>query len=303
MIYTVTLNPAVDYVVGLDEIRLGEVNRTFGEQIFFGGKGINVSIVLRRLGIKSTALGFIAGFTGNALKNQLMLEGVSSDFLQVDGFTRINVKIRSKLETELNGSGPFIDEQSLLSLIKQLQNLNNEDWLILSGSLPKCLKKDTYKRILDAVKHSGVKTVVDTSGEALLEAIKASCDYIKPNISELSEILNKKLDTTKSVIEAAKNIQKFGAKNVIVSMGKYGAVFVDQKGGVITEEAPVINPVNTVGSGDSLLAGFISGFISTNNPRTALKLGVAAGSATAASEGLASKSAIMEIFSDKNKSM
>ncbi len=305
MIYTVTLNPAVDYHISLEELNGGKVNRSSNEQIFFGGKGINVSYMLKNLGVDSIATGIIGGFTGKALTNHLKLLGIKSDFTEVSGFTRINVKIHSGTaeETEINGSGPFVDEQTLNDLIKKLKALKN-DTLVLSGSLPASLKPDTYKRIIEVVKPNGVKVLVDTSGDALFSAISAGPFLIKPNIHELSELVHKKLKTVDEVIEAAKSIQKFGVGNILVSMGEKGAVLVAQSGEVIYMEAPHGNAVNTVGSGDSMLAGFIAGLVATKgNIKNALKMAVAAGSATAFSEGIATKSEVMEIFSDKMSSL
>ncbi len=297
MVYTVTLNPAVDYVVELDNLKMGDINRTSNEKIFFGGKGINVSIVLQRLGIETTAMGFIAGFTGKALENSLRFEGVHTDFLEADGFTRINIKIKSSPETELNGSGPFVDEQLLMGLIERLKLLKNDDIVVLSGSLPASLKSNTYKRIIDELKDTGVKIVLDTSGPALKEAVSSSPYLIKPNLAEMSSLLNKKLTVESEVIEGAKRLQKFGARNILVSMGPMGAIFVGEDGTVMREEAKRGRVINTVGSGDSMVAGFIAGL--PGGLRSALRLGIAAGSATAFSEGLATKNEIMQIFSDK----
>ncbi len=297
MVYTVTLNPAVDYVVELDNLKMGDINRTSNEKIFFGGKGINVSIVLQRLGIETTAMGIIAGFTGKALENSLRFEGVHTDFLEADGFTRINIKIKSSPETELNGSGPFVDEQLLMGLIERLKVLTNDDIVVLSGSLPASLKSNTYKRIIDELKDTGVKIVLDTSGPALKEAVSSSPYLIKPNLAEMSSLLNKKLTVESEVIEGAKRLQKFGARNILVSMGSMGAIFVGEDGTVMREEAKRGRVINTVGSGDSMVAGFIAGL--PGGLRSALRLGIAAGSATAFSEGLATKNEIMQIFSDK----
>lgn len=297
MVYTVTLNPAVDYVVELDNLKMGDINRTSNEKIFFGGKGINVSIVLQRLGIETTAMGIIAGFTGKALENSLRFEGVHTDFLEADGFTRINIKIKSSPETELNGSGPFVDEQLLMGLIERLKLLKNDDIVVLSGSLPASLKSNTYKRIIDELKDTGVKIVLDTSGSALKEAVSSSPYLIKPNLAEMSSLLNKKLTVESEVIEGAKRLQKFGARNILVSMGSMGAIFVGEDGTVMREEAKRGRVINTVGSGDSMVAGFIAGL--PGGLRSALRLGIAAGSATAFSEGLATKNEIMQIFSDK----
>ena len=298
MIYTVTLNPAVDYNIRLNsEIKNG-INLAAEENIHFGGKGINVAVILKRLNVPCVATGFIAGFTGKAILSNLMLEGIKTDFIEVDGFTRINVKIKGEPETEINGSGPFINEQSLMALINKLKTLNENDIVVLSGSLPSNLKPDTYKRIISELNKNNVKCCLDTSGEALKQAISEKPFLIKPNLQELSFLLGKKLTVEKEVILGAKMLQKFGAQNVLVSMGSMGAIILTKDGSVFKREAKQGKVINTVGSGDSLLAGFLKG-LENGNISKALKLGCAAGSATAFSEGLATKSLILEIYNDK----
>lgn len=299
MIYTVTLNPAVDYNLELTNTLKPGINRTKNENIHFGGKGINVSVILNRLGVNNIALGFIAGFTGNALKSNLSLEGIKTDFLVLDGFTRINVKVKGEPPLEINGSGPFVDEQSLITLINSLKMLNKEDVVVLCGSLPNGLKNDTYKRIITELNKQNIKTVLDSSGEALKAAISASPYLIKPNLSELSFLLGKKILVEKDCIEGAKTLQKFGAQNVLVSMGELGAILVQKDGTVMREEAVRGNVINAVGAGDSLLAGFIAALSNKEDVRTALKKAVKIGSATAFSEGLASKNILEKIFNDK----
>lgn len=298
MIYTVTLNPAIDYNVNISEPIKAGMNRTHDETIHFSGKGVNVSIVLSRLGVPNIATGFIAGFTGKAIKSNLALEGIKTNFFEVDGFTRINVKIKGEKETEINGSGPFVDEQSLKDLVDFLKTANEDDVVVLSGSLSKGLAADTYKRIINELNPLKIKTVLDTSGESLKLAISASPFLIKPNLSELSFVLGKKLTVEKEVIDGAKMLQKFGAQNVLVSMGKMGAVLVLKDGTVIREEAMEGYVINSVGAGDSLLAGFIAG-IQNNTPREALKKGVRIGTATAFSDGIAPKNILTKIFNDK----
>ncbi len=298
MIYTVTFNPAVDYNIVLSgPLKSGTINRAKEENIHFGGKGINISVVLTRLGIDNLATGFIAGFTGKALKNNLSLEGVKTNFVEVDGITRINLKIKGE-ETEINGNGPFIDEQSLIELINILKTAKKDDIVVLSGSLPPSLKSDTYKRIILELNALGIKTVLDSSGDALKSAISASPFLIKPNLQELSYLLGKKLTVEKDVIDGAKMIQKFGAQNVLVSMGKLGAILLLKDGTVIKEEAIVRETVNTVGAGDSLLAGFLA-CVKTHTPREALKKAVKIGTASAVCDGLATKSVLEKIFNDK----
>ena len=304
MVYTLTLNPAVDYVADIDEINNGSVNRLKNEKIFFGGKGINVSVVLKRLGIENKALGFIAGFTGKELEKSLKFEGVSSDFCEVaNGFTRINVKLRKPgfygKETELNGSGPIISDSDLKELFLKLDNTEKNDYLIISGFVPKSVPKNIDKTIIEYLNKKEVKVILDTSKQALLEALPAKPFLIKPNLQELCEILNKKTEVESEIIKGAKTLQKFGAKNVLVSCGSFGAVLVTERGDVFVKEAVRGKAVNTVGSGDSLVAGFTAGIIKTKNPKYALALGVASGSATAFSEGLATKTSILQIFNDK----
>ena len=298
MIYTVTLNPAIDYNVNLSEPLKEGMNRTHDETIHFSGKGVNVSLVLTRLQVENVATGFIAGFTGKAIKNGLALEGVKTNFFEVDGFTRINVKIKGEKETEINGSGPFVDEQSLKDLIDYLKSANKDDVVVLSGSLPKGLASDTYKRIISELNPLGIKTVLDSSGEALKLAISSSPFLIKPNLAELSYLLGKKLTVEKEVIEGARMLQKFGAQNILVSMGSLGAVLVLKDGTVLREEAVEGYVVNTVGAGDSLLAGFLAA-MQNYSVREALKKGVKIGTATAFSDGIASKTMLEKIFNDK----
>ena len=298
MIYTVTLNPAVDYNVNLDSPLKAGMNRTHDETIHFSGKGVNVSVILNRLGAENIATGFIAGFTGKAIKSNLSLEGIKTNFFEVDGFTRINLKIKGEQETEINGSGPFVDEQSLKELIEYLKTANKDDIVVLSGSLARGLSNDTYKRIINDLNPLAIKTVLDTSGEALKLAISASPFLIKPNLAELSYVLGKKLTVEKEVIDGAKTLQKFGAQNILVSMGSLGAVLVLKDGTVLREEAAECCVVNTVGAGDSLLAGFLAA-TQTKSAREALKKAVKIGTATACSDGLASKNILTKIFNDK----
>lgn len=298
MIYTVTLNPAVDYNVNLDSPLKAGMNRTHDETIHFSGKGVNVSVILNRLGAENIATGFIAGFTGKAIKSNLSLEGIKTNFFEVDGFTRINLKIKGEQETEINGSGPFVDEQSLKELIEYLKTASKDDIVVLSGSLARGLSNDTYKRIINELNPLGIKTVLDTSGEALKLAISASPFLIKPNLAELSYVLGKKLTVEKEVIDGAKTLQKFGAQNILVSMGSLGAVLVLKDGTVLREEATECSVINTVGAGDSLLAGFLAA-TQTKGTREALKKAVKIGTATACSDGLASKNILTKIFNDK----
>ena len=278
MIYTVTLNPAIDYVIKVDNFETGIVNRTKQENMFFGGKGINVSNVLKTLGEKSTALGFIAGFTGKAIKEGLEAKGLKTDFVEVAGLSRINVKMKSDNETEINGMGPQIKDAQVQALLGKLDNLKDGDILVLSGSIPGSMPDDIYEKIMEYVKSKNVLIVVE------------------PNNHELAEIFNVEIKNKEDVVVYAKKLQTMGAKNVLVSMAGDGAVLVDQNNDVHITSAPKGEVKNSVGAGDSMVAGFIYGYIKTNDFKTALKQATATGSATAFSEDLASKEKIDELL-------
>ena len=281
MIYTVTLNPAIDYVIKVDNFETGIVNRTKQENMFFGGKGINVSNVLKTLGEKSTALGFIAGFTGKAIKEGLEAKGLKTDFVEVAGLSRINVKMKSDNETEINGMGP---------------QLKDGDILVLSGSIPGSMPDDIYEKIMEYVKSKNVLIVVDATNNLLMNCLKHHPFLIKPNNHELAEIFNVEIKNKEDVVVYAKKLQTMGAKNVLVSMAGDGAVLVDQNNDVHITSAPKGEVKNSVGAGDSMVAGFIYGYIKTNDFKTALKQATATGSATAFSEDLASKEKIDELL-------
>lgn len=296
MIYTVTFNPAVDLVVDIAEIKQGEVNRLSGEQVFFGGKGINVSVILHELGVPTKVLGFIAGFTGAAIEQSLRDCGIATDFIRLpDGFSRINVKIRSGGETELNGSGPDIDEASLDRLFGLIGWLSEGDTLVLAGSVPKSLPSDIYERILQRIAGKGVRAAVDASGELLMNVLKYEPFVVKPNIHELGGMFGKTLRNADEAVPYAVKLKEMGAKNVLVSMGGDGALLIDEYGkehrcGVCRGTVK-----NSVGAGDSMLAGFIAG-CEKGDYGYALKLGTAAGGATAFSDGLACKERIDEMM-------
>lgn len=297
MIYTVTFNPAIDYVVKTGSLKPGSVNRTEKEQIFFGGKGINVSIILKELGIDSKALGFVAGFTGSAIEEGIKSQGISTDFVHLDsGFSRINVKIRSDEETELNGQGPVINEQSINELFKKLNALESGDILVLAGSIPNTLPDDIYKKIICHLDGKGIRFVVDATKSLLLNVLKYKPFLIKPNNFELEDIFNVKLNSTDDIITYAKKLKELGACNVLVSRAENGAILIDDEDNIHIIGAPQGQVLNSVGAGDSMLAGFIAGFTSKNSYEYSLKLGTAAGSATAFSEGLADKKLISEIL-------
>ena len=297
MIYTVTFNPAVDLVVDIAEIRKGEVNRLSCEQVFFGGKGINVSVILHELGLPTEALGFCAGFTGAAIEQSLHDRGIRTDFIHLpEGFSRINVKIRSGRETELNGSGPDIGEKPLGLLFEQLDGLSEGDTLVLAGSVPKSLPADIYERIMRKLEGKGVRTAVDASGKLLMNVLKYRPFVVKPNIHELGELFGKQLRSADEAVEYAVKLHEAGAVNVLVSMGGDGALLIDEHGEEHRCGACRGVVKNSVGAGDSMLAGFIAGY-ERGGSRYALKLGTAAGGATAFSDGLADKEQIEEMMS------
>lgn len=296
MIYTVTFNPAVDYVVHTDEMKTGGINRSKGEQIFFGGKGINVSVVLKELGVPSRALGFVAGFTGKAIEDGVAAMGVETDFVHLEkGFSRINVKIKSGEETELNGQGPAISDSEIEELMKKLDDIKDGDMLILAGSIPSSLPSDIYEKILERLSGRDIKAVVDARKDLLTNVLPYSPFLIKPNDEELGEIFGVPMDTTENVITYAKKLREMGARNVLVSRAAAGSVLVDESDNVLV--CGVCSGVvkNSVGAGDSMLAGFIAG-ISEGSSEYALKLGTAAGGATAFSDGLAVREDIMKLL-------
>ena len=289
MIYTVTLNPAIDYVVGLEGALIpGEINRSAREDFQFGGKGVNVSNVLRELGQQTVALGFVAGETGAWLERGLAAMGLESRFVRVArGMTRINVKVKSGVETEINGMGPEIGRADLERLYEQLGGLSAGDVLVLSGSVPGCLGKDTYEKILAQLEGQEILTVVDAAGELLTQTLHHRPFLIKPNNQELTDLFRRPMETETDIVTAAWELQVRGARNVLVSLGGNGALLLDESGTVHRMACPQGTVVNSVGAGDSMVAGFLAGWLETGNYDEALKMGIAAGSATAFSLGLA----------------
>lgn len=295
MIYTVTFNPAIDYVVHTGGLVLGSVNRASSESMFFGGKGINVSLVLAELGVRSIALGFTAGFTGEAIENGVRAMGIETDFIRLpEGNSRINVKIKSGEETELNGQGPDIDTASLEKLFARLDGLSEGDTLILAGSIPKSLPPDVYEWILKRLSGREIRTVVDASGELLMNVLKYRPFLIKPNDQELGELFGVKTESKEDVVLYGSKLRELGARNVLVSMAGEGAVLLDENGGVHRSAACRGTVRNSVGAGDSMLAGFVSGL--EKGFDYALRLGTACGGATAFSDGLASRDQIDELL-------
>ncbi len=297
MIYTVTFNPAIDYVVHADDMQVGAVNRSRQEEVYFGGKGINVSVVLHELGLASKALGFVAGFTGEAIEQGLRAAGIETDFIHLEkGFTRINVKIKSSEETELNGQGPEIPEDKLRQLFDQLEQVQDGDTIILAGSIPTSLPADVYEQILRHLSGKQVRAVVDATRDLLVNVLKYKPFLIKPNNFELGEIFGVPLkDDVDEIVRYAGKLQEMGARNVLVSMAGDGAVLLDENGGVHACGVCKGTVKNSVGAGDSMVAGFVAG-CETGDYDYALKLGTATGGATAFSEGLAKKELIAELL-------
>ncbi len=299
MIYTVTFNPAIDCVVGVQEVTLGVINKADSENMFIGGKGVNVSIVLKNLGYDSTALGFAAGFTGDAIIKGVEKAGITSDFIRLkQGNSRINVKIKSMVETEINCGGPLINKEDIEQLFAKLDKLANGDILVLAGSIPNTLPDDIYEQIIARIADRDVEVIVDATGKLLLNVLKYKPFLIKPNHFELSEMFDVELRKEEDIVLYANKLRDMGAKNVLVSRGKYGAVLVDEEGKVHVTKAPAGTVRNSVGAGDSMVAGFIAGYIASGDKLNALKLAIATGSATAFSMGLATREAVQELYND-----
>lgn len=315
MVYTLTLNPSLDYVISVDNFETGKINRTAGEVIYPGGKGLNVSIVLNNLGYKSTALGFLAGYIGENIDNLISKEGINTSFIYVnDGLSRINIKLRSYSksennpeesqqygiceETEINGKGPSIKPEDIKKLYEVLNHLTDGDILILAGSIPAGLPKTIYKDICDYLKDKNVKIVVDAEGQLLTEVLSYKPFLIKPNHHELSKIFEADIRTKNEAIIYAKKLQESGARNVIVSMAEKGAVMVTETGLALELDAPKGTVINSVGAGDSMVAGFIAGYLEKADYEYAFKYGLCTGSASAFSLGLATKEDVLKISLD-----
>ena len=297
MIYTITFNPALDYIVKMDEFNLGNVNRSNNEFVYAGGKGINVSIVLNNLGVKSKALGFIAVFTGEEIERRVREFGCDTEFIKLkEGMSRINVKIKADVESEINGGGPDISSDALEELYKKLDTLTVGDILVLAGSIPKTMPTDVYERIMERLQEKNIKFIVDATGESLLKVLKYNPFLIKPNHHELGELFGVKLNSKEEIIEYAKKLKDMGAQNVIISMAGDGAILIDSNGGVTTSNVPKGVVKNSVGAGDSMVAGFIAGYLNSEKIEDGFKLGVATGSASAFSEGLATKDYVYELL-------
>lgn len=296
MVYTVTFNPAIDYVVHMGEMKLGATNRSEREEMYFGGKGINVSIVLRELDVESKALGFTAGFTGEAIEKGLADMGINADFVRLKkGNSRINVKIKSAEETELNGQGPDIDEGAINALFEKLDSLTDGDTLILAGSIPSSLPSDIYERILERISAKNIRVAVDATKDLLLNVLKYKPFLIKPNNHELGEMFGVELETDEDIEKYARKLHEMGAVNVLISMAGDGAMLIDEFGKMHRCGVCRGTVKNSVGAGDSMVAGFTAGVLNADY-EYALKLGTAAGGATAFSDGLATREKITELL-------
>ncbi len=298
MIYTVTFNPALDYVIRMEKLDLGMVNRSSAEAIFYGGKGINVSTVLNNIGVESVALGFVAGFTGREIEEGVKELGVTTDFIHLpDGLSRINVKIKAEQETEINGQGPQIEMDQVETLFEKLQKLKEGDCLVLAGTIPSSLPSDIYEQIMERLQGKGIHIVVDATKDLLLNVLKYHPFLIKPNNHELGEMFHTVLKSTDEIVTYAKKLQEMGARNVLVSMAGDGAILVTETNEVHRIGVPKGTVVNSVGAGDSMVAGFIASYFKEHDYLKALKFGTATGSATAFSEGLATKEKVEELLS------
>ena len=297
MIYTVTFNPSLDYIVSVDDFKLGLTNRTSSELILPGGKGTNVSTVLKNLGLESTALGFVAGFTGNEIVKRLNDMGIKSDFISIEnGISRINLKLKSIDGTEINGAGPDISEEKVNELMDKLNQLKEGDVLVLAGSIPSSMSDNIYRDIMADLKDRGVMIVVDATKDLLLNVLEYHPFLIKPNNHELGEIFDVKLTTREEVIAYGRKLQEKGARNVLVSMAGEGAVLIAEDGQVFDAPAPKGKLINGVGAGDSMVAGFVAGWIEKQDYEYAFHMGVASGSASAFSENLATKEEIINVY-------
>ena len=299
MIYTVTLNPSIDYVIKVDKLTTGNINRVNEEHVYPGGKGINVTRILKSLDNDNIALGFVSGFTGDYIINSLQELNLKSDFIKVkEGFTRINVKVKSEEETEINGQGPKISEEELNQFYKVIDKLVDGDILILSGSIPSCLDERLYESIMKKVEDRDLKVIVDATKNLLLNVLKYKPFLIKPNNHELAEMFNVELNSTEDVVFYARKLKEMGAQNVLISMGKDGALLVTENDEVFASSVAKGEVVNSVGAGDSMVAGFIAGYLKSNSYEEALRLGAASGGATAFSSDLATREFIDKLVDE-----
>lgn len=297
MIYTVTFNPALDYVMNLKQLQYKDINRTESEQLYYGGKGINVSVILSRLKVDNIALGFLAGFSGKKIEEMLNAENIKNDFVYLKkGYTRINVKIKADEDYDINAQGPDIESDELNALFDKFEKLKSGDFLVLAGSIPNSLPDDIYEEILAKLQNKGINFAVDATGDLLLNVLKYKPFLIKPNHHELGEMFNVKLNSKDEIITYAKKLQEIGARNVIISMAGDGAILIEENGEITISDTPKGTLVNSVGAGDSMVGGFLAGIAENKNIKEAFKIGVATGSASAFSEGLATRDKVEELL-------
>ncbi len=304
MIYTVTFNPSLDYIIQVKDFKVAQINKTTYEKILPGGKGINVAIVLSNLDHQSTALGFTAGFTGKEIEHRLKNFGCKTSFIHVkEGLSRINVKMKSNEETEINGQGPNIQKNDIDQLFTKLDELTSEDILVISGSIPSSLPDTMYEQILQRVQNKACRVIVDATNTLLIKVLKYHPFLIKPNNLELGEIFHVSLHTREDVIPYAYKLQEMGARNILVSMAGQGAILLDETGNIYQSQAPKGNVINSVGAGDSMVAGFISGYLETNGDyQHAFMKGLCSGSASAFSENLATKQEVLDLMDQMKES-
>lgn len=297
MIYTVTLNPSLDYIMDIEKLKSGETNRSYEETILPGGKGINVSIVLKNLGFESTALGFTAGFTGEEIEKRLKEIGCQSDFIRLDsGLSRINIKIKAEQETEINALGPYIGKKYVERLLNKLDQLKEGDILVLAGSIPSSVSDGIYQEIMERLSGMHVLTVVDATKDLLVKVLEKHPFLIKPNHHELGEIFGVELKDPQEIKIYGKKLKDMGARNVLISMAGAGAVFLGEDGSVLESRAPKGTVVNSVGAGDSMVAGFLAGYLEEKDYWHAFRMGISTGSASAFSKDLATREQVETIY-------
>ncbi len=302
MVYTVTINPSLDYIINVDHFIPGSVNRSLMENLYPGGKGINVSIVLKNLGFETTSLGFTAGFTGEKIEQFLLEHHIATDFIKLpEGFSRINIKMRSHEESEINGSGPLISEKDIVLLYKKLENLKSGDILVLAGSVPFSIPDTLYADIMNILKDKEVKIIVDAANDLLKHVLPCHPFLVKPNNHELSDLFDVPIYSKQDVVTYARKLRSMGAQNVLISMAEEGALLITENDDIFSCKANPCKPVNSVGAGDSMVAGFISGYTNSCSYEKALKMGVVCGTASVLSEWLPSKNKIEEVLAQNLK--